>query len=166
MAEKLKRICCANCIYLNMHKREISENEYNYRYGCCIAESGYLPFWLCYNRNDIELTTGGCGSYKSSLEFGTMFRFFTDMSKQSKQVCQYCGKVNGKRLIWNQTYHVYKLVKSEWFLRHRKQIQVLPEKTMVHGCMITTKEEKQRSHRNMAKARKERYIKEYGCDRN
>ena len=62
------------------------------------------------------------------------------MSKQSKQVCQYCGIVDGKRLIWNQTYHVYKLVKSEWFLRHRKQIQVLPEKTIVCGCTeITTK---------------------------
>ena len=152
-----KRLNCATCIYLNMHKKQFSENGHNYRYGCCIAESGYLPFWLCENRNDIELTTGGCSNHKSSLGLGTMFRFFTDTSKQ---ICQYCGRVDGKRLIWNQTYHVYKLVKSEWFLRHRKQIQVLPEKTIIHGCMVTTKEEKQKFHRNMARARKENYLKQ------
>ena len=70
-----KRINCATCIYLNMHKKETSENGHNYRYGCGVAENGYLPFWLCENRNDIELTTGGCSSYNSSLRFGTMFRF-------------------------------------------------------------------------------------------
>lgn len=142
-----------------MHKKETSENGHNYRYGCGVAENGYLPFWLCDNRNDIELTTGGCSSYNSSLRFGTMFRFFTD---EHKYICQYCGRVDGKRLIWNQTYHVYKLVKSEWFLRHRKQIQVLPEKTIVCGCTEITKEEKQRFHRNMARERKKRYIREHG----
>lgn len=71
-----KRLNCATCIYLNMHKKECSENGHNYRYGCGIAESGYLPFWLCENRNDIELTTGGCSNHKSSLGLGTMFRFF------------------------------------------------------------------------------------------
>lgn len=81
-----KRLNCATCIYLNMHKKEFSENGHNYRYGCGIAESGYLPFWLCENRNDIELTTG--------------------------------------------------------------------------GCMVTTKEEKQKFHRNMARARKENYLKQ------
>lgn len=53
----VKRLNCATCIYLNMHKKEFSENGHNYRYGCGVAESGYLPFWLCENRNDIELTT-------------------------------------------------------------------------------------------------------------
>lgn len=152
-----KRLNCSTCIYLNMHKKEMSEHGHNYRYGCSIAESGYLPFWLCENRNDIELTTGGCYSYKSSLGLGTMFRYFTE---SNKYVCQYCGRVDGERLVWNQTLKTYKLVKSEWFLKHRKQIQILPEKTIIHGCMITTKEEKQTFHRNMARVRKENYLKQ------
>ena len=63
-------------------------------------------------------------------------------------------------MIWNQTYYVYKLVKSEWFLRHRKQIQILPEKTIIHGCIVITKEEKQKFHRNIARARKENYLEQ------
>ena len=97
-----KRLNCATCIYLNMHKKEFSDNGHNHRYGCGIAESGYLPFWLCENRNDIELTTGGCYSHKSSLGLGTMFRFFTENNKYETikvtkdKDCLTQGKVLGK----------------------------------------------------------------------
>lgn len=152
-----KRMNCATCIYLNMHKKETTENGYNYRYGCGKRESGYIPFWLVHNRHDIELITGGCDYCKLKLGFGTMFRFFTE---NNKYICQYCGRVNGKRLLWNQTIKVYTIVTNEWFSKHRKQIQVLPEKTTIYGCMVTTKEEKQKFHRNMARARKENYLKQ------
>lgn len=32
-----KRLNCATCIYLNMHKKEFSENGHNYRYGCIVT---------------------------------------------------------------------------------------------------------------------------------
>lgn len=151
-------MCCNNCIYLNTQKEEWKDNGAdNFRVGCSASDDGYTKFWLVGNRHKNELNYSGCSDFKNTISVGTIFRFFTE---SNKYVCQYCGKVNDEYLIWNQTFRTFKLVEKEWFNLHREQIQVKCEKTTVHGCMVTTKEEKQRFRKKLAKHRKEVYLKQ------
>ena len=151
-------MCCNNCIYLNTQKEEWKDNGVdNFRVGCSASDDGDTKIWLIGNGHKNELNYSGCSDFKNTISVGTIFRFFTE---SHKYVCQYCGKVNDKYLIWNQTLRTFKLVEKEWFNLHRKQIQVKCEKTTVHGCMVTTKEEKQRFRKKLAKHRKEVYLKQ------
>lgn len=151
-------MCCNNCIYLNTRKEEWKDNGAdNFRVGCGASDDGYTKFWLVGNGNKNELNYSGCSDFKNTISVGTIFRFFTE---SHKYVCQYCGKVNDEYLIWNQTFRTFKLVEKEWFKLHRKRIQVKCERTTVHGCMVTTREEKQRFRKKLAKHRKEVYLKQ------
>lgn len=151
-------ICCNNCIYLDTTKKEFKDNGAdNFRVGCGASYDGYTKFWLVGNRNKIELNYSGCSDFKNTIQVGTIFRFFTE---SNKHVLQYCGKIEDKYLLWNQTYRTFKLVEKEWFNLHRKQIQVKCERTTRHGCMLTTKEEKQSFRKKLAKHRKEVYLKQ------
>lgn len=152
-------ICCNNCIYLDTTKKEFKDNGAdNFRVGCNASENGYVKFWLVNNNKDRnELNYCNCYYFKDTLSVGSIFRFFTE---NNKYVCQYCGKVNDEYLIWNQTFRTFKLVEKEWFKLHRKQIQVKCERTTVHGCMVTTRQEKQSFRKKLAKHRKEVYLKQ------
>lgn len=151
--------CCENCIFLNMREKELSSHGHNYRYGCVKSSDGYLPFWLCDNRNDIELRTGGCGDFQKKLECGMLYDFYT---QDNKYRIMYCGKTEQKYLIYNQTLKVYKLVSKLWYRNHRKEIIVIPYK----DDELVSAEDKRKFRKKLARVKKERYIKEHGCDRN
>ena len=156
MAKRIR--CCNNCIYLNTQKEEWKDNGAdNFRVGCSASDDGYTKFWLVGNRYKNELNYCGCYCFRDKLKIGDMFHFFTE---NNEYVCLYCGKVNNKYLIWNQTFRTFKLVEKEWFNLHREQIQVTFERTTKHGCMIITKEEKQRFRKKLAQHRKEVYLKQ------
>lgn len=156
MAKRLR--CCNNCIYLNTTKKEFKDNGVNnFRVGCSASDDGYTKFWLTGKGYKNKLNYCGCSDFKHTLSVGTIFRFFTN---DNKYVCQYCGKVNDKYLIWNHTFRTFKLVEKEWFNLYREQIQVTFERTTVHGCMVTTREEKQSFRKRLAQHRKEVYLKQ------
>lgn len=153
-----KRLNCENCIYLNMHKKETTENGYNYRYGCEKQESGYIPFWLVHNRHDIELITGGCSDC-NRIGMGTLFKL---KSEEHLYTILYCGKVNGEYLLYNQNLKTFKLVEKEWLSKRINRIQFCK----CEETKMNTKEDKIRFRRKIAKAKKERYMREYDCNRN
>lgn len=155
MATKLR--CCNNCIYLNIGKEQYSDDDFSVRVGCNASNDGFAKFWLAGDRNRNELNYCGCYYFKDTVSIGTIFHLFTE---NNKYICQYCGKIDNKYLIWNQTYRTFKLVEKEWFKLHRKQIQVKCERTTVHGCMVTTRHEKQSFRKRLAKHRKEVYLKQ------
>ena len=74
----------------------------------------------------------------------------------------YCGKVNSQYLLYNQNLKTFKLVKGTWLSEHIKRIQFCE----CNDTKMKTKADKIRFRKKLAKAKKERYIREHGCNRN
>lgn len=155
MACKISCYCCAN---LDRGRRTISKSGHYFKYGC--KECEYIPFWISENKSESELKTGGCSEfYESKLKQGALFRFITE---NNKYVIMYCGKIGNEYLLYNQTLKTFRLVKQDWIKKHRHNIYFKKAKT----TKFNTAEEKERFRRNLAKAKKERYIRDHDCNRN
>lgn len=142
---------CATCLYLN-RKQKVVDVCGHIQYGCdSNGRFGFVPFTV---KSDKELKTGGCSDWIGKgkvIKQGQLFRFFT--ASGNKYVCQYCGKVGNKFLIWNQTLQVFKEVKQDWFKANIHHIQLTEDKDTKYN----TKKEKQKFRKRMAQARKKRY---------
>lgn len=97
MAEKLKRQCCANCIYLDKTRRkEVNNGTGCYRYGCNLRFSdGYVCGWI---RKDGELKTQGCSDC-NKIRVGTKIKVKSRFADCEKTFL-YCGKYIGKPLLY------------------------------------------------------------------
>ena len=84
-----------------------------------------------------------------TIKQGQLFRFFTKSG--NKYVCQYCGRIGNKYLIWNQTLQNFKTVQKDWLRKYKENY--LEGRTEP----INTLEEKERFQRGLAKRRKERF---------
>lgn len=161
MVKRLERKCCANCIFLNKSKVEKCKETNFYRYGCNNNISEYI---IGYIQKDSQLKTMGCSDC-NKIQAGQLFRFFTKSG--NKYVCQYCGRIGDKYLIWNQTLQNFKTVQKDWLRKHKENIQlkVLKENYLEGRTEpINTLEEKERFQRGLAKRRKERFLREHGKD--
>lgn len=102
-----------------------------------------------------------------TIKQGQLFRFFTKSG--NKYVCQCCGRIGDKYLIWNQTLQNFKTVQKDWLRKYKENIQlkVLKENYLEGRTEpINTLEEKERFQIGLAKRRKERFLREYGKDNN
>ena len=100
-----------------------------------------------------------------TIKQGQLFRFFTKSGNE--YVCQYCGRISNKYLIWNQTLQQFKTVQKDWVRKHKENIQlrVLKENYLEGRTEpINALEVRQRFQRGLAKRRKERFLKEHGKD--
>lgn len=150
----MRKLSCAECCYLN--KAEKEENILNrYRYRCMFSRRDYIVGSI---QKDSELKTMGCSDC-NRVEIGTLFKL---KSEEHVYTILYCGKVGNEYLLYNQNLKTFKLVKGTWLSEHIKRIQFC-------GCNDTkmvTKENKIRFRKKLAKNKKERYIREHGCNRN
>lgn len=151
----MRKLSCAECCYLNKNKKEKTKEQKFYRYGCSNNLSGYIIGWIS---KDSELKTMGCSDC-NRVEIGTMFKL---KSEEHVYTIMYCGKVNNKYLLYNQNLKTFKLVKGTWFSEHIKRIQFCE----CNDTKMYTKEDKIEFRKKLAKAKKERYMREHGCNRN
>lgn len=150
----MRKMSCAECCYLN--KAEKEESILNrYRYKCMFPKSDYIVGSV---KKDSELKTMGCSDC-NRIEIGTLFKL---KSETQIYTVLYCGKVNNKYLLYNQNLKTFKLVEKEWLSKHIKRIQFCA----CNETKMNTKEDKIRFRKKIAKAKKERYIREHGCNRN
>lgn len=150
----MRKVSCAECCYLN--KAEKEENILSrYRYKCMFQRRDYIVGSI---KKDSELKTIGCGDC-NRIEIGTLFKL---KSEEHVYTILYCGKVNNKYLLYNQNLKTLKLVEKEWFSKHISRIQFCE----CSETKMNTKEDKIRFRKKIAKAKKERYISEHGCNRN
>lgn len=150
----MRKLSCAECCYLN--KAEKEENILNlYRYRCMFSRRDYIVGSI---KKDSELKTMGCSDC-NRIEAGTLFKL---KSETSTYTILYCGKVGNEYLLYNQNLKTFKLVKSTWISEHIKRIQFCE----CNDTKMNTKEDKIRFRKKLAKAKKERYIREHGCNRN
>ena len=150
----MRKISCAECCYLN--KAEKEENILNrYRYRCMFSRRDYIVGSI---QKDSELKTMGCSDC-NRIEAGTLFKL---KSEEHVYTILYCGKVGNEYLLYNQNLKTFKLVKRTWFSEHIKRIQFCE----CNDTKMVAKEDKIRFRKKLAKAKKERYIREHGCNRN
>lgn len=155
VVESMRKMGCAECCYLNKNKKEQTKGQKFYRYGCSNNLSGYIIGWIS---KDSELKTVGCSDC-NRIEAGTLFKL---KSEEHVYTILYCGKVGNEYLLYNQNLKTFKLVKRTWFSEHIKRIQFCE----CNDTKMNTKEDKIEFRKNLAKAKKERYIREHGCNRN
>lgn len=154
VVESMRKLSCAECCYLN--KAEKEENILNrYRYRCMFSRRDYIVGSI---QKDSELKTMGCSDC-NRIEAGTLFKL---KSETSTYTILYCGKVGNKYLLYNQNFKTFKLVKSTWISEHIKRIQFCE----CNDTKMNTKQDKIEFRKKLAKAKKERYIREHGCNRN
>lgn len=154
VVESMRKISCAECCYLN--KAEKEENILNrYRYRCMFSRRDYIVGSI---QKDSELKTMGCSDC-NRIEAGTLFKL---KSEEHVYTILYCGKVGNEYLLYNQNLKTFKLVKRTWFSEHIKRIQFCE----CNDTKMVAKEDKIRFRKKLAKAKKERYIREHGCNRN
>lgn len=151
----MRKMGCAECCCLNKNKKEQTKGQKFYRYGCSNNLSGYIIGWIS---KDSELKTMGC-SYCNRVEIGTLFKL---KSEEHVYTILYCGKVNSQYLLYNQNLKTFKLVKRTWISEHIKRIQFCE----CNDTKMNTKQDKIEFRKKIAKAKKERYIMEHGCNRN
>lgn len=150
----MRKISCAECCYLN--KAEKEESILNrYRYRCMFSRRDYIVGSI---QKDSELKTMGCSDC-NRIEIGTLFKL---KSETNTYTILYCGKVGNKYLLYNLKFKTFKLVKSTWISEHIKRIQFCE----CNDTKMNTKKDKIEFRKKLAKAKKERYIREYGCNRN
>lgn len=156
VVESMRKISCAECCYLNKNKKEQTKEQKFYRYGCSNnLLSGYIIGWIS---KDSELKTMGCSDC-NRIEIGTLFKL---KSETNTYTILYCGKVGNKYLLYNLKFKTFKLVKSTWISEHIKRIQFCE----CNDTKMNTKKDKIEFRKKLAKAKNERYIREYGCNRN
>lgn len=151
----MRKISCAECCYLNKNKKEQTKEQKFYRYGCSNNLSGYIIGWIS---KDSELKTMGCSDC-NRIEIGTLFKL---KSEEHTYTILYCGKVGNEYLLYNQNLKTFKLVKSTWISEHIKRIQFCE----CNDTKYNTRKDKIEFRKKIAKAKKERYIREHGCNRN
>ena len=150
----MRKLSCAECCYLN--KAEKEENILNrYRYRCMFSRRDYIVGSI---QKDSELKTMGCSDC-NRIEAGTLFKL---KSEEHVYTILYCGKVGNEYLLYNQNFKTFKLVKRTWFSEYIKRIQFCE----CNDTKMVAKEDKIRFRKKLAKAKKERYIREHGCNRN
>ncbi len=150
----MRKMSCAECCYLN--KAEKEENILNrYRYRCMFSRRDYIVGSI---RKDSELKTMGCSDC-NRIEIGTLFKL---KSEEHTYTILYCGKVGNEYLLYNQNLKTFKLVKSAWVSEHIKRIQFCE----CNDTKYNTRKDKIEFRKKIAKAKKERYIREHGCNRN
>lgn len=96
---------------------------------------------------------------KRKIKAGQLLTLYTE-THENKVL--YCGRIEDKYLLYNNTLKCYKLVKQDWFSNHIKNIELCKYETTKYN----THKNKWEFHRKLAKAKKERYIREHGCNRN
>lgn len=144
----MRKLSCAECCYLN--KAEKEENILNqYRYRCMFSRRDYIIGSI---KKDSELKTVGCSDC-NRIEAGTLFKL---KSEEHVYTILYCGKVGNEYLLYNQNLKTFKLAKRTWFSEHIKRIQFCE----CNDTKMTTKEDKIEFRKKLAKAKKERYIRE------
>ena len=154
VVESMRKMSCAECCYLN--KAEKEENILNrYRYRCMFSRRDYIVGSI---RKDSELKTMGCSDC-NRIEIGTLFKL---KSEEHTYTILYCGKVGNEYLLYNQNLKTFKLVKSAWVSEHIKRIQFCE----CNDTKYNTRKDKIEFRKKIAKAKKERYIREHGCNRN
>lgn len=153
----VKGIMCAECCYLDKTRKQYGNNGTGcFRYGCnAIIRDKFICGWI---RTDNELKTMGCSNC-NRIKVGTMFKL---KSEEHVYTILYCGKVGNEYLLYNQNLKTFKLVKRTWFSEHIKRIQFCE----CNDTKMNTKADKIRFRKKLAKARKERYMREHGCNRN
>lgn len=150
----MRKLSCAECCYLN--KAEKEENILNrYRYRCMFSRRDYIVGSI---QKGSELKIMGCSDC-NRIEVGTLFKL---KSEEHVYTILYCGKVGNEYLLYNQNLKTFKFVKSTWISEHIKRIQFCE----CNDTKMVTKEDKIRFRKKLAKAKKERYIREHGCNRN
>lgn len=154
VVESMRKMSCAECCYLNKAEKEESILS-RYRYKCMFLRRDYIVGSI---KKDSELKTMGCSDC-NRIEIGTLFKL---RSEEHVYTILYCGKVNNKYLLYNQNLKTFKLVENEWFSKHINRIQFCE----CNETKMNTKEDKIRFRKKIAKAKKERYIREHGCNRN
>lgn len=153
VVESMRKMSCAECCYLN--KAEKEESVLNrYRYKCMFSRRDYIVGSI---KKDRELKTMGCSDC-NRIEIGTLFKL---KSEEHVYTILYCGKVNNKYLLYNQNFKTFKLVEKEWLSKHINRIQFCE----CNDTKMNTREDKIRFRKKIAKAKKERYIREHGCNR-
>lgn len=150
-------IACENCCYLDKTRKQDGNNGIGcFRYGC---NAGMRDKFICgWIRRDNELKMMGC-SCCNRVEIGTLFKL---KSEEHVYTILYCGKVNSQYLLYNQNLKTFKLVKRTWISEHIKRIQFCE----CNDTKINTKQDKIEFRKKIAKAKKERYIRKHGCNRN
>lgn len=154
VVKSMRNLSCAECCHLRKDKKEETKENKFYRYGCSNTAYGYIIGWIS---KDSELKTMGCSDC-NRIEIGTLFKL---ISETHTYTILYCGKVNGKYLLYNQNLKTFKLVKKEWLSEHIKRIQFCE----CNDTKMNTKQDKIRFRKKVAKAKKERYIREHDCNR-
>lgn len=150
----MRKLSCAECCYLN--KAEKEENILNqYRYRCMFSRRDYIVGSI---KKDSELKTMGCSDC-NRVEIGTLFKL---KSEEHVYTILYCGKVNNLYLLYNQNFKTFKLVEKEWISKYISRIQFCE----CSDTKMNTKEDKIRFRKKIAKAKKERYMREHGCNGN
>lgn len=150
----MRKRSCAECCYLN--KAEKEESILNrYRYRCMLSRRDYIVGSI---QKDSELKTMGCSDC-NRIEIGTLFKL---KSEEHTYTILYCGKVGNEYLLYNQNLKTFKLVKSTWISEHVKRIQFCE----CSDTKMNTREDKIEFRKKIAKAKKERYIREHDCNRN
>jgi hypothetical protein len=154
VVKSMRKISCAECCYLN--KAEKEESILNrYRYRCMFSRRDYIVGSI---QKDSELKTMGCSDC-NRIEIGTLFKL---KSEEHVYTILYCGKVGNEYLLYNQNLKTFKLVKSTWISEHIKRIQFCE----CNDTKMNIREDKIEFRKKLAKAKKERYIMEHGCNRN
>lgn len=150
----MRKTSCAECCYLNKNKKE--EGILNrYRYRCMFSRRDYIVGSI---QKDSELKTMGCSDC-NRIEIGTLFKL---KSETNTYTVLYCGRVGNKYLLYNQNLKTFKLVKSTWVSEHIKRIQFCE----CNDTKYNTREDKIEFRKKIAKAKKERYTREHGSNRN
>ena len=106
---------CYNCIYLDKTRRKEGNNGTGcYMYGCNqrLSSNGYICGWI---RKDSELKTQGC-SDSNKIRVGTILMCETEKDKSKIRrwkTLLYCGKVNGKVLLYCLEERKCRIVSSD-----------------------------------------------------
>lgn len=154
VVEGMRKISCAECCYLNKNEK-IQSIPNRYRYKCMFSRRDYIVGSI---QKDSELKTMGCSDC-NRIEIGTLFKL---KSETNMYTILYCGKVDNKYILYNQNLKTFKLVEKEWLSKHINRIQFCE----CNDTKMSTKEDKIIFRKKFAKAKKERYMREHGYNRN
>lgn len=147
------RFDCDSCIFLDKSRKQISDNGFCYRYGCnSRMKDRSICGWLVNGRNDRELRTMGC-SDRNKLKVGMKFNIKSRFDENKKESWLYCGKVNGRYLIYriDTKLFAYQLVSKDFFRGQTGNIKSTLE-------IIKQNETQFEASKRMAKKRRRKYI--------
>lgn len=148
-----KGIACENCCYLD--KTEKVQTGVMYKYGCRsnLAYRGHIVGWLS---SDSGLKQMGCSDW-CKLPVGTKFIIKSRFDDTKKESWLYCGKVNGRYLIYriDTKLFVYKLVNKDFFRGQAGNIKSTLE-------IIKQNEIQFEASRRIAKKRRRKYNEKNG----